>query len=452
MHTESTLLTLIIQLILIIAAGRAAGALFRFLGQPQVCGEIAAGLMLGPSVFGMLFPKLHVFLFNPAASEHLNVLSQIGLVFMMFLIGLEFDFSHLHGNHRSAMAISSAGIVLPFVLGLGLGHLLYSILEIHVSHLGFVLFVATSLSITAIPTLGRIMMEFNIQRTRLGVLTITAAAMDDAAGWLLLALCSAVVQSDLRPGHFALIAVAVVGYLLFMVLIARPLLVRWVGHMMKSSKPELSLNHLAQVLVLLFLSAAITNLIGIFSIFGAFALGAVLYDQVEFRVAVNRRLSDFIIVFFLPIFFTYTGLHTDIGSMYTRSVWLLCGLVTLVASIGKFGGCALMAGLHGIRWREAFCVGTMMNTRGLMELIVLNTGYNLGIIPKPVFFMLVIMAIGTTYMTAPVLTLLIRGTALQKDFQASQFMQKRRAQFTISRGSLPPIDSGRYFPTGPTEY
>jgi len=295
-------------------------------------------------------------------------------------------------------------------------------------------------------------MEFNIQRTRLGVLTITAAAMDDAAGWLLLALCSAVVQSDLRPGHFALIAVAVVGYLLFMVLIARPLLVRWVGHMMKSSKPELSLNHLAQVLVLLFLSAAITNLIGIFSIFGAFALGAVLYDQVEFRVAVNRRLRDFVIVFFLPIFFTYTGLHTDIGSMYTRSAWLLCGLVTLVASIGKFGGCALMAGLHGIRWREAFCVGTMMNTRGLMELIVLNTGYNLGIIPKPVFFMLVIMAITTTYMTAPVLTLLIRGTALQKDFQASQFMQKRRAQFTISRGSLPPIDPGSYFPTGPTEY
>src|SRR6266481_63461 len=299
-HIESVTLIIIVQLIFIILAARAVGALFRFIGQPQVCGEIAAGLALGPSVFGALFPRLQQAVFDPATAIYISVLSQIGLVFTMFLVGLEFDFGRLRGSHRTAVAISAAGLMVPFGLVLMLSPWIYSEMNLQVHPWGFTLFVATALSITAMPVLGRIMIEFNLTKTRLGALTITAAAIDDAVGWLLLTLVAAIVMSKLQPFHIALAALEVVAYVFLMNFAVRPLLLKWVGWVMRDSGGKLSLNALAQLIAFFLASAAITNWIGIFSVFGAFVMGGILHDQVEFCAAVNRSLRDFVTVFFLP--------------------------------------------------------------------------------------------------------------------------------------------------------
>lgn len=313
---------IIIQLILIVASARAAGVLFKRIGQPQVCGEIAAGLVLGPSVFGALWPQAQRLVFDPGALAHLSVISEVGLIFIMFLIGLEFDFGHLTSSTRTAFSISAAGIILPFSLGILLGIWIHSQMNLRVDALGFTLFVATALSITAMPVLGRIMIEFNINKTRLGTLTITAAAMDDAIGWLLLALVSAVVIAQFHLGRLLLSAAEVVTYILGMILVVRPLLVRWTNRVMRDSGGELSSNALAQLIVLLLTSAAITSAIGIFSVFGAFVMGGILHDQPAFCAAVNNRMRDFVTVLFLPIFFTFTGLRTDIGSLSGVWAWI----------------------------------------------------------------------------------------------------------------------------------
>ena len=416
---EAVLLSVIVQLIVIIAAARLIGSVFRYLGQPQVCGEIAAGLILGPSLFGRFFPQTFAHVFNPSIGMEMNILSQIGLVLLMFLIGLEFDFGHLRENGAKALSISMAGIVVPFGLGLLAGGVIYSSLGLSVNRVGFCLFMATALSITAIPTLGRIMIELNIHRTRLGCLAISAAALDDASGWILLAIVSAIVRAKFDPWISVRMILETIGYGVFMLLAIRPLLRRWTQYVLREGKGEISLNALAMLFVLIFLSAAITNRIGIFSIFGGFLMGAILYDQGEFREAVFRRMRDFVTVFFLPIFFTYTGLRTDIGAMRGVRLWALCGLVLLSAFAGKFGGCAAAGLLSGISRREAALVGILMNTRGLMELIVINVGYDLGIIPRTVFFMLVFMSVATTYMTTPIVRRLSRQTELEPYIRGS---------------------------------
>ena len=212
-----------------------------------------------------------------------------------------------------------------------------------------------------------------------------------------------------------------VVFALLMVRVVRPLLKRWIAHELRRNQGALSLSGLAILLILLFLAAIATNLIGIFSIFGAFFLGAILFDEAEFRHAVQARVRDFVTVFFLPIFFTYTGLRTEIGTMTGGPLWVMCGLVLLAAVVGKFGGCTLAARFNGLPWREASMVGVMMNTRALMELIVINLGYDLGVIPKSVFFMLVLMAVVTTYLTTPVLRRLARSSELESDYLRSEF-------------------------------
>jgi Kef-type K+ transport system membrane component KefB len=409
-------------LIVIVASARLIGALFRRLGQPQVCGEIAAGLILGPSLLGGMFPTAFASLFDPAVAPVLNILSQLGLVLMMFLIGLDFDFGHLGGNHWTAISVSITGIVFPFALGFGLGLYMHPLVAAGGSAYGFALFMATAMSITAIPVLGRIMIELNIQRTRIGSLTISAAGIGDAIGWILLALVTAIVQSEFDPLKLSLMIAEVIAFAAIMILAVRPLLVRAIRRFFHTHG-DLTLDMLAALLLIVFLAAVITNVIGIFSVFGAFLLGAILYDQQEFAAAVHRRLNDFITVFFLPIFFTYTGLRTDVGSMSGASIWLFCGLVLVVAMAGKFGGCTLAARWSGLPWRESSIIGVMMNTRGLMELIVINMGYDLGIIPKNVFFMLVFMAVFTTYMTAPLLRVMIRDSEIEKEYRTSAIAQ-----------------------------
>jgi Kef-type K+ transport system membrane component KefB len=432
---EHIVLAVLIQIIVILAAARSFGVLFQKFGQPQVCGEIAAGLILGPSLFGRLFPNVFHAIFNPQVGPIFSMFSHVGLILLLFLIGLEFDFSHLRTHGRKAFSISLAGIVLPFTLGLLTARVLYPYVGKGIDERGFSLFVATAISITALPILGRILIEFNLHRTRVGALTITAAAVDDAVGWTLLAAVTAIVTSNFHVLHAAGMILEIVGYTLGMIFLVRPLLLRWIRHLQRTGKMEFSITSLAIVLVLVFLSAVMTNLIGIFSIFGGFLMGAILYDQTEFRQAVTQRLRDFTTVFFLPIFFTYTGLRTDIGTMHGGQAWLLFVLVLLAAVVGKFGGCAVVARLSGFSWADACSVGVLMNTRALMELVAVNIGLDFGLIPRSVFFMLVMMAVITTFMTAPILRRLVMTTELETLFRESEFMRARRTAPVLERAS-----------------
>ncbi len=442
---EHTLLLVLVQISIIIVVARVAAIAFRKIGQPAVVGEIFAGLILGPSLFGKLAPNAFHAVFNPQVAPIFEVLAQLGLIFLLFLIGLEFDFSHLKTNSRAALSISVAGVVLPFLLGFGLAHWLHLYLapplpmadmpilgnivstvippyiERYVPITGFSLFMGTAMSITAIPILGRMMMELNITRTRLGAITITAAAIDDASGWILLAAVSALVTSAFSPIKTVQMIGLTLGFALLMAIVVRPLLARWIHWSLKRGQGELGVNALAILFIVLFLCAVATSLIGIFAIFGAFILGAVLSGEHEFRDAVGRQLRNFITVFFLPIFFTYTGLRTDVGSLSSGTMWIFAGLVSAAAIIGKFGGCATAARFSGFTGRESACVGVMMNTRALMELIVINVGYNLGVIPKSVFCMLVMMALLTTIMTTPILLRTMRGTELEVHITGSGF-------------------------------
>ncbi len=418
---EAVLLTVLVQLAVILLAARFFAVLFRWLGQPSVVGEIAAGLVLGPSLLGRLLPEVSEAIFDPGVKPIFGVISQLGLIFLLFLIGLEFDFRHLRLRGRAALSISAMGVALPFGLGWLLAGWMHPHLEEGVDERGFALFMGTAMAITAIPVLGRIMMELNITRTHIGAITITAAAVDDATGWILLATVSAMVQASFDPWISLRMIALTIAFAAAMLFIGRPLLKRWIRFALRRGQGELSLNSLAILFVFIILCAIATNLIGIFAIFGAFILGAMLSDEHEFRAAVSRRLRDFVTAFFLPIFFTYTGLGTDIGALGSRTLWLFAGAVLTVAVVGKLGGCSIAAWAGGFRPREAVCIGVMMNTRGLMALIVVNVGESLGVVPPSVFCMLVIMALLTTVMTTPILLRLTPGTELEPHVAASGF-------------------------------
>ena len=436
---EDLMFPVLLQLIVIIVSARLCASLLRRFGQPGVVGEIAAGLILGPSVLGALFPQFSQMLFHPPLHGVpielsdvgfkwiFSTIAHLGLILLLFLIGLEFDFSHLKVNSRAALAISLTGVVLPFGLGVLLAPWILPHLEQHpeatgpIPALGLALFLGTALSITAIPILGRIMLEMNITRTRLGTLTISSAAIDDAAGWILLATVAALVKGKFAILDTLLMLGETLAFAAFMIWGVRPLLRTWARK--AGAERNLSLTDLAVLFCILFGCAIVTNRIGIFAIFGAFLLGAVLSEEVAFREAAARKLRDFVMAFFLPIFFTYTGLRTNIGSLETATQWMLCGLVLLAAIAGKFGGCLLAARWSGFPWRDAACIGTLMNTRALMELIVINIGYDLQVIPPSLYCMLVLMALVTTFMTTPILIWLMPGTEIEPCIRNSEFQR-----------------------------
>ncbi len=297
--------------------------------------------------------------------------------------------------------------------------------------LGFALFLGTALSITAIPVLGRIMVELGITRTKLGAITIASAAVDDATGWILLASVAAVVNGKFELWSMVRMIGLTLLFAASMVYIARPLLSRWARWVMRRGNGEIGLNDLAVLIVFVLLCAIATNVIGIFAIFGAFFFGAVMSGERDFCEAVSRRMRDFMTVFFLPIFFTYTGLRTDVGSLHSVQLWLICGVVISAALLGKWGGCGMAAWLAGFSRREASCIGVMMNTRGLMELIVINVGYELHVIPKSMYCMLVLMSLVTNVMAMPLLLRMARGTELEPYVRRSSFLG-RRAQLTAA--------------------
>lgn len=439
LDVEHLLLPVLIQLIVIIAAARAFGIVARRLGQPSVVGEIVAGLLLGPSLLGWLWPEAFMAVFRPTLPcveqsladatlpKIFTTISQFGLIFLLFLVGLEFEFNHVRTHGRAAVLISLAGITVPFALGAALAPLIHPHLEPHpkagtVSLLGLTLFLGVALSITAIPVLARIMMELNVTRTRLGAITITAAAVDDACGWILLASITAVVKSNFDPLETLRMIGLTVAFALGMWFVVRPLLVRFFTYSLRANRGRLNATALAVLLVSILLSAVATNLIGIFAVFGAFLLGAVLSDQTELQRAAAAKLHDIVTSFFVPVFFTYTGLRTDISSLHGGILGLLCGVLVVAAVVGKLAGCGLAARASGFTWKESGIIGAMMNARGLMALIAINLGYELGVVPRSLFCMLVIMALATTILTTPLLLWLRKGTEIEEPIARSGFL------------------------------
>lgn len=400
---ELILFYTLLELTIIVVAGRVGGALARRIGQSAAVGEIIVGILLGPSLFGLLAPHAFDFVFHSAPPEPLTVLSNLGLVLLMFQIGMEFDFSHLTEpvNRSAVLRISIACLTLPFAGGFGLGMLIAHGAP-PAARIDTALFVATALSITALPILGRIMMDLNLTRTRVGVVAISAAAVNDVVGWLLLAFVTTLTVSEFVPSRFVLRVAMVGAFGLASVLVVRPLLKKAI----RSSPPrngKMSANLLGAILAVIFIAAMTTYQIGIFAIFGGFMMGVILYDESELVTAWRDRLGDFVTVFFLPIFFTYTGLRTSIGGLDTSADWGWCAAIVTVATVTKLGGAYFMARRCGFDHPQSAMIGFMMNTRALMELIVLNVGLDLGVITPKLFTMLVIMAIVSTIITTPAL-------------------------------------------------
>ncbi len=405
---ERTFLTVMMQLALIMVVARVCGAVFKKLGQPAVCGEMAGGLILGPSLFGRFFPGIFQRLFDPAVGPILVTFSQVGLVLLLFLLGMDFDFRHSRNHRRQAVWIAVAATAVPVGVGFVLAWLIFPSVGQGVSCLGFSLFVATALAITALPILGIILVEFGLNRTRFGVTAVTAAALMDVVGWILLAAVSTIIHSGFQLLSTLKMLLEVVVFVLLMAFVVRPLLKRWIRSALQQDDNTVSDTTLAILLSLAFISATITSRIGVFAIFGGFVLGAVLFDERQLRRALKLRMEKFVTVFFVPIFFMYTGLRTDVSGLANILIWKLGALVFAVATLSKVVPVTFVARLNGLSWRESCSMGVLMNTRGLMELVVLNIGYDMGVLPQSVFSVFVLMAMAATYMTSPAVRRLLK--------------------------------------------
>ncbi len=416
---DTLLSSVLLQLTLILLAARLFGAAARRIGQSRAVGEIIAGLLLGPSLLGRLAPDAFERVFRSASPEPMAVISQIGLILLLFQVGMEFDFGHLR-DRRSRFAvivIALLGIALPFGLGAGYAVVSAPHLASGIPLPAYALFLGTAWSITALPILGRIMIEYDLHRTHLGVVTIAAAALTDALGWVLLAAIAAAVTARFDLAALALQLGGVILYAAACWWCVRPALhvaVHRIGHTDDALPPDL----LGILLACLFASAMVTSHLGIFAIFGGFLLGVLLHDRAELVAAWRLRVGRLVNVFLLPIFFTYTGLRTDVGMLQGAEAWSWClGLIGL-AMLGKFSACYLGARITGFRPNESRLIAIMMNTRALMELIVINLGYDLGVIPCEVFTMLVLMAITSTVLTPPLLRWWLPGVEHRRPINA----------------------------------
>ena len=388
---------LLLQLVVIVVAARTVGAIFKRWGQPAVIGEMIAGILLGPSLLGWLWPSAQAFLFPSSSLGALRLLSQIGVVLFMFLVGIDLDAAHLRSMAHAAVWVSHISITVPFLLGTALSLLIYRTLApAGISFIAFALFMGIAMSITAFPVLARILEERGLSRTPLGATAIACAAVDDVTAWCLLALVVTIVKAGALSGALVtfLLTIAFVG---FMLLVLKPAATR----LLPTEVGGEAL--IAGAVSFLFLSALATEVIGIHALFGAFLAGVAMPRHPSVRSYVRRRLETFAAVLLLPLFFAFTGLRTQIGLLDDLAGWLVCLGVLGVAIAGKLGGSMLAARVTGMSWPDSFALGALMNTRGLVELIVLNLGYDLGILSPRVFSMMVLMALVTTFMTGPLL-------------------------------------------------
>lgn len=410
---------LFIQLLVVIAACRLVGKLFVRIGLPAVVGEMCAGILLGPSLFGLLAPEAFGFVFPTESLGTLRLLSQVGICLFMFTVGMDLNVGHVRNKAATAVAVSHAGIVFPFLLGVVLAYFLFTEMAgPKATFVGFALFMGISMSITAFPVLARILQERKISRTALGSTAITCAAVDDVTAWSIMAFVIAVAKATslVASGFTLLLAVAFTAIMISVVRRALPV---WIGDE-QLRREEPSGGTLGIIVCVVIAAALSTEIIGIHALFGAFLAGAVMPDVGDFRRRITTLLEKFSSVLLLPLFFAFTGLRTEIGLLTGAEDWLVCAAIVGIATLGKLGGSAVAARVTGMNWRESLQLGALMNTRGLMELIALNIGYDLGILSPRIFTMLVIMAAITTMMTGPLLTLLgVRESSLERDQQPS---------------------------------
>ncbi len=387
---------LLLQMLSIIVVSRLFGYLLQRINQPSVIGEIIAGIVLGPSLMGWVFPEVSNFLFSPESIKSLQFISQIGLVFFMFTIGMELDFKLLKGRAADAVVVSHASIILPFFLGMLLSFFIYTdFAPAGVKFLPFSLFMGIAMSITAFPVLARIIKERNLSGTPLGTLAITCAAADDVTAWCVLALVVAIAQAGTISSAVITISLSVV-FVMLMFFVVRPFLLR-----IRETKTER--HSIVIAFLVLLISAYCTEIIGIHALFGAFIAGIIMPDLDGLKLQLTEKIEDVSLIVLMPVFFACTGLNTQIGLLNTRYMWVIFGFILLVAVLGKFVGSAVAAKWMGQSTKDSLSVGALMNTRGLMQLIVLNIGYSLGILTPEVFAMMILMALVTTLMTSPFL-------------------------------------------------
>ena len=392
---------LLAQIATIIIIARLFGWFCKKIGQPTVIGEIAAGIILGPSLLGMYFPEFSSALFPVKSLGNLQFLSQIGLILFMFVIGMELNLKVLKNRAHEAVVISHASIIFPFTLGMGLAYFIYqSFAPSGVPFFSFALFLGIAMSITAFPVLARIIQERGMHKTRLGTMVITCAAADDITAWCMLAAVIAIVKAGSFISSLYVILLATI-YFLLMIYVVKPFLKR-IGDLY-ANRDSLKKSVVAIFFIMLILSAYATEIIGIHALFGAFMAGAIMPDNLKFRNIFIEKVEDVSMLLLLPLFFVFTGLRTEIGLLNDSYLWGIALLIILVAIIGKFAGSALAARFVGQNWKDSLIIGALMNTRGLMELVVLNIGYDLGILTPQIFAMMVIMALVTTVMTGPAL-------------------------------------------------
>jgi Kef-type K+ transport system membrane component KefB len=398
---------LLLQVIVIIIAARGIGPLFVKMGQPAVLGEMIAGILLGPSCLGMLSPGVQAFVFPAASLGTLQLLSQVGVILFMFVVGIELNVQHLRQRAHAAVLVSHASIIVPFFLGVACSLFLYRTLVLApISFRAFALFMGIAMSITAFPVLARILEERGLSTSSLGSTAIACAAVDDVTAWCLLAVVVAIVQADGLSGALLTIGLTLlfIGIMLFLL---RPQVCRLLGTEGWSETRGKGLT--AGVLTFVFAAALCTEVIGIHALFGAFLAGVIMPSHTRLRILLRERLETFSAVLLLPLFFAFTGLRTQIGLLNDWQSWAVCAGIIAVAISGKCGGSVLAARWTGLSWPDALTIGVLMNTRGLIELVVLNIGYDLGILSPHLFAMMVLMALATTFMTGPLLALIEWG-------------------------------------------
>lgn len=410
MQSADLLWHLLLALAAVVITGRVLGRVFRFVGQPPVIGEVVAGIALGPSLLGTLSPEAYAFLLPAAVAPSLGLLSQLGVALYMFLIGVELDTDVLRGQLRATITIAQSSIVVPFMLGAALAFIMApDFAPANVPFMHFVLFMGVAMAITAFPVLARILADTGLARTDLGRLALTCAAVGDVTAWCLLAFIVGIVQS--REGSALLAAAMTVGYVALMFTVVRPLVVRWCRRL---DAHAIDRDVIAAVIVLALVSALVTEWIGVHAIFGAFLMGAVIPHDSRLARALEDRIESLVTILLLPAFFAFAGMRTEIGLIAKGTAWLTCAAIIALATFGKCGGTFAAARLAGHESRTAASLGVLMNTRGLMELIVLNVGLDLGVITPTVFTMMVVMAIVTTMATTPLLSLLVPEVTLRR--------------------------------------
>jgi Kef-type K+ transport system membrane component KefB/nucleotide-binding universal stress UspA family protein len=447
---ENEVLLLLVQVSLILGLSRFMGMLFARMRQPQVVGEMVAGIMLGPSVMGALYPHTQMMLFPSGTPlELLNILSQLGIIFFLFLVGLEFDFELVRHRGKATILTALTSIAIPFFLGLGVGLFLSMRGQLgDAPRVPAALFIGAAMSVTAFPVLARILTERNLQKTKLGAAAIAAAAINDAAAWIILAFVVAIAHSasvGQTHGKFEALRTLLLSaaFAVIMLFLVRPFLKRL--RAIFDREGRLSQNVIAALFLLILASAWSTERIGIHAMFGAFLLGVVMPKGTQFVRHVIEKLEDFTVVFLLPIFFAYTGLKTRLDLLNDVSLWLYAALILATACVGKFAGAAIVAKAFGSTWRESTALGILMNTRGLVELVILTVGLQFGVINDKVFAMMVIMALVTTFMTTPLLYWIYPQRLLEseiKEAEKAEAAPEKVHPFTVLIPVADPRSSG----------